>query len=280
MQDIIIIKAIDYIKEHLDEDLTVEVIAEHCHFSKYYFNRLFKSIIGESVYAFIKRLRIETSAFQITREYDKSITQISSSYGYSSSNYSTAFKKHYGKSPAVFKKNRYKDKIISNDLTYCADLTDKDYDYYNSRMKLVELTDVEVVYQRFIGNYVNLKNYWREFLDKHRIYYNDESIQFEISYDDPILTNPNRCITDVCITTSKPIKDGCNTMILTGGKYMMYEYEGSNKKIFETFQGLLGIWSINTHYKMDFKSRKIITKYNTINHNCNYFSFDIYIPII
>lgn len=276
----VIINAIDYIKTHLEAELTVEDIAEHCHYSKYYFNRLFKSIIGESVYAFIKRLRIEKSAFQITRGFDKSITEISSTYGYSSSNYSSAFKKHYGKSPVTFIKDRNKHKIISNDMGFYADLTDKDYDYFNSRMRLVELPDMEVVYQRFIGNYHNLRCYWEEFLDKHKLYCSDASWLLEISYDDPTLTNPDRCITDVCITTTRFMLDGCNTTVLLGGRYMMYNFEGPNTKIFETFQGLMGVWLINTPYKIDFESRKLITKYNSIDHDNNNFSLDIYIPII
>ena len=41
-------RAIDYILEHLEEDLSLEKVAMHCHFSKYYFSRLFKKTIGIS----------------------------------------------------------------------------------------------------------------------------------------------------------------------------------------------------------------------------------------
>lgn len=279
MENIVIIKAIDYIKENLKEDLTVEEIAEHCHFSKYHFNRLFKSTVGESVYAFIKRLRIENSAIQITRQHTKSITEISSSYGYSSSNYSTAFRKHYGQSPVTYKKARQENKIISNNYGFYADLTDKTYEDYNSRMKQEELQDFQVVYQRFVGDYHNMRTYWKEFCNKHKSYYDETSWELEISYDDPSFTNPNKCITDICITTTKPVGDECNTKIIKGGKYIVYNYEGPNKKIFETFQGLLGVWLPYTNYKADFKSRQFITKYNTVNLDTNHFSFDIYIPV-
>lgn len=55
--------AIDYILQHTEEDVTLEDVADHCHFSKYYFSRLFKKQTGESIYAFIKRVRLEQSAF-------------------------------------------------------------------------------------------------------------------------------------------------------------------------------------------------------------------------
>ena len=34
-------KAIEYIFEHIDEKLTVDEVAQHCHMSKYHFSRLF-----------------------------------------------------------------------------------------------------------------------------------------------------------------------------------------------------------------------------------------------
>ena len=48
----VINKAITYIMEHITDKIAVEDVAEHCHFSKFYFNRLFREETGESVYAF------------------------------------------------------------------------------------------------------------------------------------------------------------------------------------------------------------------------------------
>lgn len=275
----IIIEAIDYIKEHLEEELTVEEIAKHCSFSKYYFNRLFKSEVGESVYAFIKRLRIERSAFQMVRETDKSITEISANYGYSSSNYSTAFKKHYKKSPVSLKKYFSDTKILENTRGFSADLTDKNYEDYNNRMKLVDLEDMEVIYHRYIGDYHNLRKYWEEFCGNYNRYFDESSWLIEISYDDPILTDPDRCITDICATTSKELDHNCESMTIKGGPYMVYKYEGPSAKIFEAFQGLFGVWAIESPYKIEMESRIIFSKYNSVDCEKDYFSIDIYIPI-
>lgn len=57
-------RAIDYILLHI-EDVTLEEVASYCHFSKYYFCRLFKAQTGESVHSFIKRVRLEQSAFRL-----------------------------------------------------------------------------------------------------------------------------------------------------------------------------------------------------------------------
>ncbi len=44
-------QAINYIHDNIDKNLTVEDIANHCCFSKYYFNRVFRSIVKESIYS-------------------------------------------------------------------------------------------------------------------------------------------------------------------------------------------------------------------------------------
>ncbi|MDD3306451.1 MAG: helix-turn-helix transcriptional regulator [Acetobacterium sp.] len=81
-------------------------MADHCHLSKYYLCRVFKAETGEGVYAFIKRLKMEQSAIEMKLGKDKSITDIGMTYGYSSSNYSTAFKKHHHLSPGGISQNR------------------------------------------------------------------------------------------------------------------------------------------------------------------------------
>ena len=41
----VINQAIDYILQHAEEELTLDEVAEHCHFSKFYFSRLFKECV-------------------------------------------------------------------------------------------------------------------------------------------------------------------------------------------------------------------------------------------
>lgn len=280
VDDSIIIKAIDYIKNHLEEELSVEDIAEHCHFSKYYFNRCFKEVVGESIYAFIKRLRLERTAFKMTREDDKPITEICNIYGYSSSNYSTAFKKHFGTSPIKLKNRIKEQRLIDNQKGFKADLNDKSYDYYNDRIEYIVMPDIETIYQRFIGDYHNLGEYWTQFMEKHCKYYEEDSMLLEISYDDPLLTNNDRCITDICMTTTKSYGDECQSMVIPGGEFMKYNYVGPGQGIFGTFQGLLGIWAASSPFALDFDKRKMITRYHSIKCDEDIFDIDIYIPII
>lgn len=279
MDSIILIKAIDYIKENLEEDLTVEKIANHCNYSKFYFNRMFKSITGESVYAFIKRLKIEKSAGRMLLDKGNSITEISSDYGYTSSNYSTAFKKHFGKSPMGMKKERQGKMILENQAGFYADLSNRDFEYYNSRVHIVQVEDVEVIFKRHIVNYKELKRLWGEFLKEYGEYRMDSSKMIEVSYDDPMLTDPDRCITDICMSVEGEIPKGASTMILKGGKFASYKFIGENKEIFKEFQGFFGLWLTKAPYLIDCKERKIQARYNDDSCENNLLSVEILVPI-
>ena len=84
----IVNQAVDFIVDHLFEKISVDMIADHCCFSRHYFNRLFKSVTNESIYSFIKRLRIETAAFKLIKFPHLSITEVAEDIGFSSSNFS------------------------------------------------------------------------------------------------------------------------------------------------------------------------------------------------
>ena len=100
----VINEAINYILDNIDSDIDVEDVARHCSYSKYHLMRMFKEDMDEALYQFIKRVRLERSAWRLKVERDKSITEISGDIGYSSSNFATAFKKHLNISPADFRR--------------------------------------------------------------------------------------------------------------------------------------------------------------------------------
>lgn len=52
-------RGIDYIVDNLENELKVEDVARYCHLSKFHFTRLFKEETGDSVYAMIKKMKME-----------------------------------------------------------------------------------------------------------------------------------------------------------------------------------------------------------------------------
>lgn len=74
---------IDHIIQHLDDDLSLDSISAQFYISKYHFSRIFKEETGESIYAFIKRCKIDQSAIDMKLNPMKTVTDIGLDYGYS-----------------------------------------------------------------------------------------------------------------------------------------------------------------------------------------------------
>lgn len=233
-------QSIEYIMQHLDEEILIKDVAKYCHFSKYYFNRVFKAETGESIYAFIKRLKMEQSALRLKIEKDKSVTDIGFAYGYSPSNYSSAFKKHHRLSPMEFRKG------VDTASVLHPFYPDKpaplqSFEEYNRRIKIQELNDFTVIYERHIGNYRELGKNWCDFTAKYKEYVKEDTLLIERSYDDPSITNVEQCLYDICMTVEKdcPLD---KVMTIQGGKFAVYRYDGPIQGIFHAFQGLFTVW--------------------------------------
>ena len=101
-----IISAIDYIKEHLQEKLAVEQIAEQAGFSKFYFLRLFKRVTGCTVVQYINLLRCET-AKELLRSGNYTVKETAYLCGFDNLSYfSNVFKKNTGSLPGTYKNQK------------------------------------------------------------------------------------------------------------------------------------------------------------------------------
>ena len=268
-------QSIDYIVQHLGDSLSIEDVAEHFHFSKYYFCRSFKEITGESVYEFIKRLKLDKSAVDIKLGRNKPITGIGMDYGYSSSNYSTAFKKHYNISPVEFRRSANVTGMPNPFYPEGCSCFDT-FSNYDNKISIQELPNLLVIYERMIGNYVELKERWFAFLDSYKEYIKEDTLLLERFYDDPSITNLNSCLCDICMTTDDP----CNLENVTkikGGRFAVYTYEGRIEDIFCSVQGIFSVWFPESGYEMD--KRQGLNIYRKIDRENEYVIMDLCIPI-
>lgn len=101
-------RAIDFILQHLDQPLRLESVAQAAGFSPFYFHRIFRSLVGESLNDFIKRVRLERAVALLSRQNWKrrrkpTLTEIALACGFaSSSDFSRCFKQGYGVAASRF----------------------------------------------------------------------------------------------------------------------------------------------------------------------------------
>lgn len=275
IQNPVVNKAISYILAHIWDSITLEDVADFCSVSKFHFSRMFKSETGESVYSFIKRIKLEQSALRLKLETQKSITDIGLDYGYSSSNYSSAFKKHHHLSPYEFRK-----KEEENETKVLLDFQkseDEIFEQINKTIKIETHPDFKVIFERKIGNYADMKLDWGAVTKKYEKYINDKTVFFERTIDDPTITDKNHCIYDICLTApDNYIED--NICILTGGKFAVFPFKGYIKDIQKTHTLLIrNIWFPRSGFELD--ARYSYDLYHYVDCETLYMEFDICIPI-
>lgn len=173
--------AIDFIMQHINEDLSVDDIAAHCHFSKYYFSRLFRSETGESIYSFIKRLRVEQGAFRLKVEPDRTITDIGSEFGYSASNFSSVFRQRFLESPVNFRRNSDHN-TVGHPFFHETKSELEPWEECSPKIRIEVLPDFFVLFERRFGSYHRLRDDWYTFLHKYKDYITDHTIFLERTY--------------------------------------------------------------------------------------------------
>lgn len=268
-------QTIDYIIQHLDEELSLDTVAAQFYISKYYLSHIFKEETGETIYAFIKRCRIDQSAIDIKLNPDRAITDIGLDYGYSASNYSSVFKKHHDISPTMFKQSIPTHSMpVPFDTERAANF--KSAEEYAAQIEIRELNDLYVVYERFIGNYVDIEKHWYLFLDKYKAFLNEKTILLERFFNDPAITDMPQCICDICMTVEQDC-DLDNVMWISGGKWIVYQFDGEIKDIFETIQGIFSVWLPGSGYHMS--RRYGLNIYRHIDRDSHSVIMDLYIPI-
>ncbi|MBS0661185.1 MAG: AraC family transcriptional regulator [Verrucomicrobia bacterium] len=94
-------RVVDHILEHLPERLTVRRLAAVAHFSPFHFHRLFQALVGESVKAFITRVRLER-ALRLRRLHpQRALKEIAAECGFrSAAVFTRTFRRVYGQSPS------------------------------------------------------------------------------------------------------------------------------------------------------------------------------------
>lgn len=97
-------KAIQYIENHLVEDITVKDVAKYVHISEFYFQKGFAMLCGFTISEYIRKRRLSLAGNEIAGS-DIKIIDIAIKYGYDSpDSFTKAFTRFHGATPTVARK--------------------------------------------------------------------------------------------------------------------------------------------------------------------------------
>ena len=96
---------IRYLQEHLDKEISLNILADEFHLSSQYISQLFKSEIGVNFLAYLTSIRMER-AKKLLLATSLSIGEISEKCGYADYRvFTKAFKKEEGSTPSQYRRN-------------------------------------------------------------------------------------------------------------------------------------------------------------------------------
>jgi AraC family transcriptional regulator len=273
----------DYIEKKLDEDLSLDTLADIAGFSPFHFHRIFNAMVGETLAVFIQRLRLEKAAGRLLYSPKKSITDIALECGFSSSSvFARSFKDTFKMSASTWREGGYKnyskegkqdnkvsqaDGKITQDFMVYPDYTagtkqiwrvDMKGKNINVDIEVKEMPDIQVAYIRHIGSYKGDEELFGRLFGKlctwagPRGLLNFPETKFiSIYYDDPEITDESRLRTDVCITVPADTKvDGeVGKAIIPAGKYAIAHFEITSDQYQDAWNTVFGGWLPESGYE-------------------------------
>jgi AraC family transcriptional regulator len=270
-----IFRVLDYIDQHIEESLTLEKLANVSTYSPFHFQRMFKSIVGETPAAYVKRNRLENAAHLLIYEQHKPITQIALICGFSSLSYFTySFQSYFNTSPKKWREGAYLERFpreyddnskISKQVSRM--LKDKyDSSSYNE-FKWLDLAKVETrvlpkcntIKSLNIGPYTNgIPKTWEEIYrwSESRDLLNEDSLFFGMPKNNPYITPPDKSRYDCHISILEPgnLQYVEDPYVFIGGKHVVYEFEepvdySERSLLIECYSELYSFWLPRSGYK-------------------------------
>ena len=238
---------VDYINNHLDEELDLQKLAEMSNLSTYHFHRIMKAFLGETLGAYIIRVRLET-AVRLLRYTDLPVEQIAYSVGYEMpSSLSKSFKQFYDITPQEYRNN--KNFVIMKPVQLNPDLKLKS-------PKVIELETKKAIYIRLNGAYSELDfcgawtRLWAYVKEQKLFSAGIEHIS--IYHDDPKVTTSEKLRTDVCLVLSKPTepKGEIGVKEIAGGKYAVFLYQGPYTNLGIVYDTIFAQWLPGSGYEL------------------------------
>lgn len=238
---------VEYINNHLGEEIDLNTLAEIAGFSPFHFHRIMRAFLGEPIGAFIMRMRVETAA-KLLRYTDIPVQEIAWRVGYEvPSSLSKIFKQFYQVSPNEYRNN--KNHIIMKPVLPKPELKLK-------APRIAELETKKAIYIRLTGNYMDndyggtWTRLWAYVKEQKLFSAGIEHIC--IYHDDPQVTESDRLRTDICLVLKNPAvpKGEIGIKEINGGKYAVFLYQGSYSYLNAVYDRIYSQWLPTSGYKL------------------------------
>ena len=227
-----ILRVVDHVSQHLDDELQPPQLAQIAGFSLHHFHRVFRGMTGESVMAFVRRLRLERAALRLKYS-EQSVTQVAMASGYQSHEaFTRAFRSRFQASPSEFRGRERGD--LPQGIRF----------FESERPEVISLA------VRHTGPYEQSMQSWERLLgwagSSGVLEHSPESLG--LCYDDPEVTETAQLRYDACLVVPEGLPSqyrlpsDISVRKIAGGHYGGALHVGCYSSILDTYVALLGHW--------------------------------------
>ncbi len=238
-------QVLHYIEQHIDKPITLEELAEVACFSPYHFHRIFRSWVGESLATYVRRLRVEQAASELTYS-DKKITYIALDAGFTSPEaFNRAFKKRFDISPQQYRDVHFATPVVQE--LALETLKHRLFNLEESSMEVtIEMFELETVASvRHVGPYIEARVAWEKlcqwagpkgFLEDGKV--------MGFCWDDPEVSEADKIRFDAAVIVPKEttVADGIVLQEVLGGEYAVTIHKGPLETLPNTYRQLFAQW--------------------------------------
>ncbi len=288
-------RVFEFIDENLESDLSLNAVSEIAFFSPFHFHRVFKFVTGETLNEYVTRRRIEKSALDLLHK-NITTTGVAHKYGFSdNSSYSRTFKKYFGVSPTVFKKQNPNRHSKIRQLKSKNGQEYPDYEKYiciidnlkkwtkmNAKIEIRETPELHLAGVTHVG--VNgIENAFEKLMKwaiPKGFLKNPEAKMGRIFYDSFKVTAPDKVRMSIFLTTYEPFEteNEINKLMINKGKCIVGRFEITPNEFEKSWTSLF-IWMNENGYKKGIENPFEIYYNDYREHPENKFLVDLHIPI-
>ncbi len=235
-----------YIQDHLDEDLSLEELAEVACFSPFHFHRIFRGMVGESVKEYVRRLRLERAALQL-RNSERAIQDIAFDAGYENhASFTRIFREFFGVPPQRFRETFRNGSVATPEKNKYV-ITIQRPGGNKMIVSIKKFKEMTVAFVRHVGPYKDVCSAWEKLCFESQVIEKSGagSLAIGICYDDPEVTDVDKIRYDACVTVDDsfvPGSKGIRKQKIEGGEYAVMVHKGRFDQLIDSYRWFYGEW--------------------------------------
>jgi AraC family transcriptional regulator len=225
-------RVLEYLAQHLDEDLSLDSLAAIACLSPCHFHRIYRAVLGETLAETVRRLRLHRAAIDLL-EGQIPVERIATRAGYTSqAAFTRAFRESYSAPPATYRAKANAslggpfpiERRLSTKIEVLALAHNGDYDEIG-------------------GSFSRLFTY----AASQRLL-NDQTRSFGLYYNDPVITPPAELRSHACLSLSGPFQPENPFEILSipEGPYMTLTFRGPYAELPRAYDWLYRDWLLES----------------------------------